>query len=101
MNNSQKKTLRAIFTVPVPSDLLWSDIESLFRALDATLKEGNGSRIRVQLNGEVSVFHRPHPEREASKGAVGSVRVFLENAGIRYGEEDNVHLQGVRRSRRS
>ena len=29
------------------------------------------------------VFHRPHPRKETDKGAVKSVRKFLENAGVR------------------
>ena len=30
MNNSQHKTLVKIFQDPVPADILWKDIESLF-----------------------------------------------------------------------
>ncbi|MCR4797330.1 MAG: type II toxin-antitoxin system HicA family toxin [Lachnospiraceae bacterium] len=59
------------------------DIEALFYELGAEIKEGNGSRVRVMLNGERAVFHRPHPEHTADKGAVKSVRKFLKNAGIK------------------
>lgn len=44
--------------------------------------EGRGSRVRVELNGVVAVFHRPHPEKEASKGRVKAAREFLEKAGV-------------------
>lgn len=83
MNAKQKHTLKLIFHDPVLSNIEWSDIESLFEALDATLKEGNGSRLRVILNDCKAVFHRPHPEKETDKGAVKSVRRFLENAGVK------------------
>ncbi len=61
----------------------WDDIESLLRTLGAVVKEGRGSRVRVALNGVVAVFHRPHPQKEATKGRVKAVRDFLENAGVR------------------
>jgi hypothetical protein len=37
----------------------------------------------VSLNGVKAVFHEPHPEKETNKGAVKSVREFLENADIK------------------
>lgn len=82
MNNKHKKTLLRVFSEPVQSDLHWSDIEGLFTALEAKISEGRGSRIRVNLNGCLAVFHRPHPERVTDKGAVKSVRRFLSNAGV-------------------
>jgi len=82
MNNKQKRTLLLIFTDPIRSDIPWSDIESVFVALGGITSEGNGSRVRIQLNGVFAVFHRPHPERVTDKGALKSVRRFLVNAGI-------------------
>ncbi len=82
MNAKQRKTLTAIFAMPVRSDVLWSDIESLFRALGGEVSEGAGSRVRVALSGVRAVFHRPHPERETDKGTLKSVRRFLLAAGI-------------------
>lgn len=72
-----------IFREPVLSDIEWTDIESLLQALGAKLSEGNGSRVRVELNGERAVFHRPHPEKTTDKGAVKAVRRFLLNAGVK------------------
>jgi hypothetical protein len=63
--------------------MLWRDIKSLFEALGAEVSEGSGSRVRVALNGVRAVYHRPHPERVTDKGAVRSVRRFLEAAGVR------------------
>ena len=82
MNSGQRKTLERVFKEPVKSDIPWSDIEGLFSALGAEISEGAGSRIRVKLNGERAVFHRPHPEKVTDKGAVKAVRQFLTNAGV-------------------
>ncbi len=83
MNNKNRKTYEEIYTDPVNANIPWSDIESLFIALGANISEGNGSRMRVELNGERAVFHRPHPESNTDKGAVKSVRRFLENAKVK------------------
>jgi hypothetical protein len=83
MNNKHQKTLRAIFTNPVPVDILWVDIVTLFETLGATITQGRGSRVRVLLNEQRAVFHEPHPERVTDKGAVKSVREFLLNAGVK------------------
>lgn len=82
LNSKQQKTLESIFTNPVPANILWKDIESLFIALDANVTQGQGSRVRVKLNQVKAVFHEPHPEKETDKGAVRSVREFLIKAGI-------------------
>jgi hypothetical protein len=77
------RTLEQIFEKPVRADLRWNDIETVFRAVGATITEGAGSRVRVELNGVRAVFHRPHPRPETNKAAVTSVRRFLEGAGIK------------------
>jgi HicA toxin of bacterial toxin-antitoxin, len=82
MNNKQLKTLNAVFTDPIPANIAWRDIVTLFEALGATITQGKGSRIRVLLNDRRAVFHEPHPERVTDKGAVKSVREFLVNAEI-------------------
>jgi hypothetical protein len=82
MNKKHQKTLEAIFKNPVQSNVLWSDIEALFENIGAEISEGNGSRVRVVLNGVRAVFHRPHPAKETDKGALISVRKFLINAGV-------------------
>jgi hypothetical protein len=82
LNNKQREILKLIFTNPIPANILWKDIESLFIALGADVSQGKGSRVRVKLNGIRAVFHEPHPEKETDKGAVKSVREFLIEAGI-------------------
>lgn len=83
MNRKHQRTLEAIFSTPVRASINWKDIESLFNALGAKIEEGRGSRVRILLNEEEAVFHRPHPQKEIDKGAVVSVRRFLENAGVK------------------
>ena len=83
MMRKHQKTLHAIFTEPVRANIPWTDIEALLVALGAERDEGSGSRVRFVLNGIRAVFHRPHPRKEADRGAVKSVRRFLEEGGIR------------------
>lgn len=87
LNNKQKKTLTDIFANPLKSDIPWKNIEILFGALGGEVSQGRGSRVRVSLNGVRAVFHQPHPQREAPKGTIKSVRDFLENAGISHGKD--------------
>ena len=82
MNKKQRQTLNRIFEKPERSDIPWSNVESFFIALGAEISEGRGSRVRVALNDVRAVFHRPHPDRVINKGAVKSVRRFLEEAGV-------------------
>ena len=83
VNAKHRRTLEAIYARPVLPDIRWQDIEGLFMALGAERSEGSGSRVRFLLNGAEAVFHRPHPKPETNKGAVVSVRAFLQEAGIR------------------
>ncbi len=82
MNKKQRQTLYKIFERPDRSDIPWVTIESLCVALGAEISEGRGSRVRIALNDVRAVFHRPHPERVTNKGAVKSVRRFLQEAGV-------------------
>ncbi|WP_300164528.1 type II toxin-antitoxin system HicA family toxin [Solidesulfovibrio sp.] len=82
MNAKQARTLEAIFADPVRSGPYWRDILALFKAPGAEVRQGDGSRIRVRLNGVRAMFHEPHPEKTTGKGAVKSVRLFLESVGI-------------------
>ena len=83
MNKKQQRILKRIFERPERSDISWRDIESIFTALGADISEGRGSRVRVALNDVRAVFHRPHPDRITNKGAVKSVRRFLQESGVK------------------
>jgi hypothetical protein len=83
VNKTCRNTLNAIFSQPAPPNLEWRRIESLFIALGAKTIEGNGSRVRFELNGVIGTFHRPHPAKEAKPYQVRDARQFLDNAGIK------------------
>ena len=83
MGKKHQRVLEAIFRQPVQSSIAWKDIESLMRYLNTEITEGEESRVRFALNGVRATFHRPHPNKETDKGALVSVRRFLENAGIK------------------
>ena len=74
MKRKHRKTLSLIFARPVSGNIKWIDIESLFRALGAQIEEAEGARF-----DERRVFHRPHPSPDTDKGAVSSIRRWLEN----------------------
>ena len=75
--------LASIFRTPIQSGIAWKDIEAMLIGLGAEISEGRGSRVRIALNGVRAVFHRPHPRKEADKGAIVSTRRFLIEAGIK------------------
>ncbi len=79
MRRKHKKTLEAIYARPTSGNIKWSDIESLFIELGAEISEREGSRIGVRLFGECRVFHRPHPNPTTDKGAVASIRKWLND----------------------
>jgi hypothetical protein len=86
MNSKQRKTPEAIFLRPTPKNLLWSDIESLFKAIGCVVVEGAGSRVSFryilqhddgndeEVQGD---FHRPHPGKEAKPYQVKKAENFL------------------------
>lgn len=81
LRGKHRKTFEAIFDDPVRSNVPWKDIEAMLVALGAELSEGRGSRVRIYLRGVRAVFHRPHPRAETDKGALKSMRRFLQEAG--------------------
>jgi hypothetical protein len=82
MKRMHSKTLELIFRRPVSGSIKWDDIEAMLVALGAEVSEREGSRVAVVLFDEVRVFHRPHPTRDTDKGAVSSIRKWLESHGV-------------------
>lgn len=82
MNAKHRKTLQAVFHHPPLANIPWTDIESMLSALGAEISEGNGSRVRIALNGVRAVFHRPHPQKETDRGAIRSLQRFLTEAEV-------------------
>jgi hypothetical protein len=83
MKKRHRATLELIFARPVSGSIRWADIELLFTALGAEISEREGSRVGVFLFDEVRVFHRPHPSPDTDKGAVASIRKWLEEHGVK------------------
>ena len=83
MKRKHQKTVELIFARPVSANIRWKDIEALFVELDAQITEREGSRVLVRLFNERRVFHRPHPEPTTDKGAVESIRKWLEENGVK------------------
>ena len=83
MKKRHRATLELIFARPVNGSIRWADIEALFLSLGAEVSEREGSRVGVFLFGEVRVFHRPHPSPDTDKGAVASIRKWLDEHGVK------------------
>lgn len=83
MKRKCQRTLAQLFSRPVSANIRWADIEALFIELGGELAEREGSRVLVRLFGVRRVFHRPHPEPTTDKGAVESIRKWLEEHGVK------------------
>jgi len=83
MKRKHQKTLEAIFAHPVSGNVPWRAIEALLIELGADISEREGSRVLVRLFGDRRVFHRPHPSPNTDKGAVASLRDWLESHGVK------------------
>ena len=82
LKRKHQRTLELIFTHPTSANIQWRDLEALFTALGAEVSEREGSRVAVVLFEEVRIFHRPHPSPNTDKGAVFSIRKWLEQHGV-------------------
>lgn len=83
MNSTHRKTFAAITETPTRAGISFAAIESVLRALGAAIQERAGSRIRVELKGEIWRCHRPHPGKEARKYQVEEVRELLQRLRIK------------------
>lgn len=83
MKRKHQRTIELLYARPASANIRWSDIEALFRELGAEIAEREGSRVEVYLFGAVRVFHRPHPLPDTDKGAVASIRKWLEENGVK------------------
>jgi hypothetical protein len=82
VNTRQRKTLEAIFARPTSASIVFTDIESLIKSLGGRVVGREGSRVRIELKGELWRCHRPHPGKEAKRYQVEEVRELLERAGV-------------------
>lgn len=83
MKRKHLKTLELIFSRPTSANVHWSEIEALLLELGARIEEREGSRVLIRLFGERRVFHRPHPSSMTDKGAIASLRDWLNDNGVK------------------
>jgi hypothetical protein len=83
VNSRHRRTLAAIFERPTPASVVFADIEALIKALGGKVSERQGSRVKIELQGERWRCHRPHPGKEAKRYQVEEARELLERAGVR------------------
>ena len=83
MNAKQRKILQAIFARPTSASLPFSDIEALIKALGGSVSQREGSRVKIELNGQQWRCHRPHPGKDAKRYQVEEARELLERAGVK------------------
>ena len=83
MKRKHLKTLTLICSRPVSANVRWSEVEALLLELGAQIEEREGSRVLIRLFGERRVFHRPHPTPMTDKGAVASLRDWLNDNGVK------------------
>jgi hypothetical protein len=82
VNTKHRKTLATIFAKPTSPNIVFADIEALIKALGGSVLEREGSRVRIELEGECWRCHRPHPGKEAKRYQVEEAREFLERVGV-------------------
>lgn len=83
MNSKHRKTLLAVFERPTASSIVFADIEALVKALGGVIREREGSRVTMELNGEQWRRHHRHPGKEAKRYQVEEAREFLTQAGVK------------------
>ena len=82
MNQKQRKTYNAIFAEPIRRNILWNDVVALVKSFGGIVTQGDGSRVRFDLN-EISLnIHSPHPQKELKRYQVKAIREFLTKAGV-------------------
>ncbi len=85
MNLNRKKTklVESVFAVPTRANIKFADVEKLLISIGATKVDGRGSRVGfVMTNGLKWEAHRPHPQKEAKKYQIESLRDFLSKLEI-------------------
>ncbi len=55
---------------------------ALIKAIGGTVTQGDGSRVRFDLNDLSLNIHSPHPQKELKRYQLKAIREFLINAGV-------------------
>ncbi len=82
MNRKQRKTYDSIFVDPIRRNIVWDDVVNLIQLLGGVVTQGDGSRVRFDLN-EISLnIHSPHPQKELKRYQIKALREFLIKTGV-------------------
>jgi hypothetical protein len=81
MTKKHRRYLEEILERPDRIDVSWKEIERILSALGARIREGNFSRVRVELNGVKAVFQRPSGDK-TNRNAIVSFARFLREAKL-------------------
>jgi hypothetical protein len=90
MKTKHRKTLADIFAVPTKANIKFVDIEALVKALGGAVREGDGSRVALELSGSRQYAHRPHPAKEAKKYLVEQLRAWLTELEVKPNESHDL-----------
>lgn len=82
MNKKQRKTYDAIFANPIRHNIVWNDVLTLIQSLGGNVTQGDGSRVRFDLNNISLNIHSPHPQKELKRYQIKGLREFLIKAGV-------------------
>ena len=85
--DNDKKLLKSFFSHPTSANIQWNEAERLLKKLGAELKEAEGSRVKIALDDQVLVFHKPHGIKGLNKPHVETIRKFLQKVGVKNPEE--------------
>lgn len=83
MNNKHKKTLQLLFSTPIPKAIPWGEVESLLKALGVKITEGNGSRVKYDMEGITLAVHRPHNPKTTRAYHIPLLKDFLQKIGAK------------------
>jgi hypothetical protein len=82
MNKKQRKIYDALFAEPIRRNIVWDDVVGLIKGIGGTVIQGDGSRVRFDLNDISLNIHSPHPQKELKRYQVKAIRELLIKAGI-------------------
>ena len=83
LSGSHQKTYERLFQHPMPHNLQWREVCSMFAAMPgAESSEDEHGNLKVIRNGRAETFHRPRGKDLDDTAALMKMRHFLENSGV-------------------
>ena len=79
--SKKEKLIKKFITVPVKSDLTYTDLRTLLESLGYKEIEGSGSRVKF-FNAEIRdlfLLHKPHPGNILNKATIKDIQRKLKN----------------------